>query len=169
MIRSYCERMGYKIAYMTRDEGVSGTVSAEERVGLAEALALLKDGRADGLVVARLDRLARTLIVQEAALAHVWRNGSRVIAADIGEILRDDPEDPARTAMRQMLGVFSQLERSMIAARLRAGRRLKAESGGYAYGAPAFGHRAMNGDLLSHPEEQAALVRIQALRLSGAS
>jgi DNA invertase Pin-like site-specific DNA recombinase len=35
--------------------------------------------------------------------------------------LQRDPDDPIRTAMRQMMGVFAQLERSMIAAQLRHG------------------------------------------------
>src|SRR5207244_11738718 len=87
------------------------------------------------------DRLARTLSVQEAALASVWAQGGRVFLPE-GEVLRDDPDDPMRTAMRQMMGVFSQLERGMITARLRAGRAAKAASGGYAYGSPPFGWRA---------------------------
>ena len=36
--------------------------------------------------------------------------------ADQGEILPDDPEDPMRTAMHQMMGAFAQLDRGMTVA-----------------------------------------------------
>ncbi|MFJ8787335.1 hypothetical protein [Streptomyces sp. NPDC102476] len=41
-----------------------------------------------------------------------------------------------RTAMRQMMGFFAQLDRGMTVAKLRRGRRIKGEKGQYAYGAP---------------------------------
>jgi DNA invertase Pin-like site-specific DNA recombinase len=71
----------------------------------------------------------------------VWRLKASAFAVDVGEIRADDPDDPMRTAMRQMMGVFSQLERGMIAARLRSGRRLKAERGGYAAEPPGTATR----------------------------
>jgi DNA invertase Pin-like site-specific DNA recombinase len=52
-----------------RDEGVSGTKDAADRPGLTAALAMIEDRGAGGHLVARLDRLARTLVVQEAVLA----------------------------------------------------------------------------------------------------
>ncbi|MEU1035481.1 recombinase family protein [Streptomyces mirabilis] len=69
-----------------------------------------------------------------------------------------------RTAMRQMMGVFAQLERSMIAARLRHGRREKAEQGGYAYGAPPYGWRAHQKELAEEEAEQAGRARARQLR-----
>ncbi|MFE2276646.1 hypothetical protein ACFXAE_05085 [Streptomyces sp. NPDC059454] len=48
---------------------------------------------------------------------------------DQGEILPDDPKDPMRTAMRQMMGVFAQLDRGMTAAKLRSGRHIKGVEG----------------------------------------
>jgi DNA invertase Pin-like site-specific DNA recombinase len=119
---------GHTLVATFRDEGISGTKDAADRPGLASALAAVEDG-AEGLVVYKLDRLARALTVQEAVLAQVWKSGGRAWAVDVGEVLRDDPDDPMRTAMRQMVGVFAQLERAMIAARMRAGRRLKAQRG----------------------------------------
>ncbi|NEW71007.1 recombinase family protein [Streptomyces rhizosphaericus] len=71
-------------------------------------------------------------LVQEAILAQIRKHGGRAFTANSGGV---HPDDPMRTAMRQMRGVFAQLERSVIAARLRHGRREKAEQGGYAYGA----------------------------------
>jgi len=54
------------------------------------------------------------------------------IACDQGEVERDEPDDPVRTAMRQMLGVFAQLEREMASstaapAKRRGGRRVSGD------------------------------------------
>lgn len=168
-VRECSKRVGFRLVATTRDEGVSGGLEVEERPGLAEALAMLEAGEANVLVVARLDRLARKLTIQEAALAHAWRHGARVWSCDIGEVLQDDPDDPMRTAMRQMAGVFAQLERGMIRARMREGRRRKAERGGYAFGSPAFGYHSQNGVLVPDEREQAALTRMVELQAEGLS
>ena len=57
----------------------------------------------------------------------------------------------------------------MIVKRLRDGRKLKAERGGYAHGRPPFGWRAEGGVLVEDPAEQAALTRIRELRGQGQS
>lgn len=168
-ISRWAKTNGHRIVRWCSDEGVSGTIDAVDRDGLASVLEALERGEAIGLVVARLDRLARKLHVQEAALAHVWNAGGSAFAVDSGEILRDDPDDPMRTAMRQMIGVFAELERSMIAKRMRDGRRMKAEKGGYAHGAPAFGYRAEKRCLVPDTSEQATLERIRTLYTSGSS
>ncbi len=169
-VRRWARDNGHRIVLVTRDEGVSGSHDVDARLGLHEALAAVKHGPAEGVVVYRLDRLARKLTVQEATLAKVWEMRATVFAVDIGEVPRDDPDDPMKTALRQMIGVFAQLERGMIAARLRAGRQLKADRGGYAgFGAPPFGTRAVDGELIDDPGERQAVERALVLRASGAS
>src|SRR5580698_4194196 len=140
-IRAWCRANGHDLVKMVKDEAVKGTTEALDRPGLAEALAMIQDKKVDGLIVAKLDRLARSLTVQEAALAMVWRAGGLVFSADSGELAPDDASDPMRTAMRQMIGVFAQLERAMIVSRMAKGREAKAAAGLYAGGAPALGYR----------------------------
>ncbi|MFJ8955250.1 recombinase family protein [Streptomyces sp. NPDC102384] len=166
-IRTWCREQGHILGCaIYRDEGYSGTLPAPERPALAGALSEVEDGQAAGIVIGRLDRLARRLVTQEAILAQVWKNNGHVFTADQGEVLQDDPEDPMRTAMRQMMGVFSELEHSTIVARLRAGRREKAVQGGYAYGAPPYGWQAVAGQLVEEPVEQVGLARARELRSS---
>ena len=110
-IRAWALSSAHHIQLFCIDEGVSGTLDASKRPGLACALEALREGTAEGLVVARLDRLARSLAVQEAALAAIWRLGARAFTADAGEVHEDDPDDPVRTALRQMRGAFAQLDR----------------------------------------------------------
>lgn len=168
-VRKWARTNGHRVVVWTSDEGVSGSNGIDTRRGLLEALNAIEDRQADGLIVARLDRLARNLTVQEGTLAKVWNLGGTVFSVDLGEVAQDDPDDPVRTALRQMVGVFAQLERGMIAARLRAGRRQKAEQGGYAYGAPPFGFRAEDGELVPDAIEQETIRRAVDLRNEGKS
>lgn len=167
--RAYAKVHGLCIVATFRDEGVSGTLDAAQRDGLMSALTRLQDGDADALLVARLDRLARTLTVQEAVLAQVWKHNRAVYSADLGEVMKDDPDDPMRTAMRQMAGVFAQLDRGMVVKRMRDGRKAKAAAGGRAVGPAPYGYIARDGGLYPVPEEQDALARMNELRAAGST
>jgi len=115
-------------------------------------------------------RLARLLHYQEAILGQVWKLGGHLYTVDAGEILPDDPDDPMRTAMRQMVGVFNQLDRAMLVKRMRNGRTAKAGQGGYAgCGSPPYGQRSDGGHLVPDGREQAALGRLRELRDAGLS
>ncbi len=159
---------GVRIAHMVTDgdgkAGKSGTSLLEERPGLMTAMQWIADNRADGILAPNLDRLARELTVQEAVLSYVWAIGGRVFTADHGEHLEDDASDPMRTAMRQMRGVFHQLDRGLIIKRLTEGRSAKGSRGGYAYGAPRFGTRAVDKELTADERENAALEQMERWR-----
>ncbi|MGV9249208.1 recombinase family protein [Streptomyces sp. NPDC003710] len=59
-------------------EGYSAALHAPDRPALADALGEVQDGQAAGIVVGRLDRLARRLVAQEAILSQVWKNNGSV-------------------------------------------------------------------------------------------
>lgn len=170
-IRKWAKAQGHKVVAWYRDEGVSGSNGLENRVGLPDALGSLKEAQGDALIVYRLDRLARDLIVQETLLAEVKRMDRLVFSTSAAEdaFLVDDPDDPSRKLIRQVLGAVAEYERSMIALRLRSGRKRKAEKGGFAYGSPPIGYRAEGGELVADENEQAALQRIRELRIEGRS
>lgn len=165
--REYASRHGISITSVHRDEGVSGTLEAADRPGLLDALGAIQDGAVDVLIVARLDRLARALTVQEAILAQVWNQHRSLHSADTGPILHDDPDDPMRTAMRQMAGIFAELDRGMTIKRMRDGRKAKAARGGRAVGPAPYGYLAKDGMLHLVPVEQRALTRMHELRHEG--
>lgn len=164
-IRAWAKSNNHRVVLWTRDEGVSGSNGLDTRHGLGDALEALRDGTVDGIVVYRLDRLARDLIIQETLLAEVRRLGGGVLSTSGAEdaYLVDDPDDPSRRLIRQVLGAVAEYERSMIVLRLRSGRRRKAEKGGFAYGSPAYGYRAENRELVAVEDEQAALARIRQM------
>jgi DNA invertase Pin-like site-specific DNA recombinase len=127
-------------------------------------------GRPRGLVCYSLDRLAREITVQEAILAKIWEEaGGRVFTTDQGEVLRDDPDDPMRTAMRKMAGVMYELDRRLVVARLRRGRRLKAERGGFAGGGVRYGFTTKGKQLIPDQAERDIARRIRRLHRGGLS
>ncbi|HEY8588523.1 MAG TPA: recombinase family protein [Naasia sp.] len=173
-VRRWARDHGHRIVAEHVDAGVPGSTDAVDRPGLSEALQLLRrPPTVDGLVVARLDRLARALTVQEACLALAWREGGRVFTADAGEVQRDDPDDPMRTAMQQMVGVFAELDRRTTVKRLRDGIRAKAATGRHATGSYPYGYegagRGRERDAGPRGDEQRAVARILALREDGGS
>ena len=123
--REWAEAHGHEVVAVERDEAMSGSLGIEQRPGLLRALMGVEDGTAEGIIVHRIDRLARELHVQEAALARAWSAGAHVevIEAVDGPIKRDDPNDPMRTFVRQVMGASAQLERGLVSARLQGGRR----------------------------------------------
>ena len=170
-IKRWADREGHTIVASHADEGISGAKDLTERLALADALAMVKSSRAEGIAVYRLDRLARDLVLQEQLLAEVHRAGGRVFSTSDAEqhYLVNDPDDPSRKLIRQVLGAVSEYERAMISLRLRGGRRRKSEIGGYAYGSPRFGTGSSGGELVDDEAEQATLTRMRQLREAGAS
>lgn len=168
-IRTFAKVNGHRVVKWCTDGGLSGTLPPDARAGLAEALTLIRDGKADGLIVGQLDRLSRLLVEQEAVLAYVWEMGGLAFSADTGEILKDDPDDPMRTAIRQMRGVFSQLDRALINKRLNDGKRAKRAAVGYCEGRTEYGWRSYKGKRTPVPAEQTALKRMRELRAAGKS
>jgi DNA invertase Pin-like site-specific DNA recombinase len=168
-VRRWCDTHGHTLVTIFRDEGISGTKDTADRPGLARALTVL-EGSAEILLVPTITRLARTLTVQEAILAQAWKVGARVFCADTGEIAQDDPDDPMRTFVRQVMGAASQLDRALVVARMRSGRRQKAAKGGYAgYGSPRLGQRVEAGELVADSLGQTAIARMVELRGEGLS
>jgi DNA invertase Pin-like site-specific DNA recombinase len=163
-IRDWCDREGHELLAVHRDEGISGTKEVLDRPGLGAALAAVEDV-AEALVVYRLDRLARDLILQETIISRLERAGKRTLstAEDV------DGNDPTRVLIRQVLGAISQYERGVITARMAAGRWAKHNKGGFAFGAPRFGQRAVDRELTPDETEQLTIARMVGLRNEGKS
>lgn len=170
-IQAWARANRHRIVLWAVDAGVSGSNGLDTREGLHDALSALRENEAAGIVVYRLDRLARDLIIQETLLAEVRRLGGEVYSTSAAEsaYLGDDPADPSRKLIRQVLGAVAEYERSMIRLRMTAGRRRKAEHGGYIGGLTTYGYQAEKGELVPDASQQATLARIAELRAGGAS
>ena len=168
-VQKWAKANGHQLIEVCADEGVAGTLPAEQRPGLLRALNMIRSGQATALVVPSLDRLGRNLTTQEAALALAWDAKARIYSVDEGEITEDDPEDPMRTAIRQMRGVMHQLDRALISKRLRAGRQAKADRGGYVGGSVPYGFRLEDGQVVQDNEEQKVVALVGRRALAGVS
>lgn len=166
-IRRWAEAHEHRIVQIVSDEGQE----LAHRPGLLEAFTLLREGKAAGLVVYRLDRLARDVGIQEAVLRDVQRLHAELLSTSDAEanLLVDDPADATRRLIRQVVRSVAAYDRSMIAMRLRESRDRKAARDGYPGGGPAYGRQAVGGALVDHQGERAVIDRMVILRRDGLS
>lgn len=141
-------RRGWSVVWEV-DEGVSGKL--RNRPALDRALGQLKAGEAQALVVAKMDRLGRSVIQASDVLETARRQKWDLIVLDLGM----DLATPHGKAMAQMLAVFAELEREMISARTKA----------------ALGAARARGTRLGRPRQidPALLARIVVMRSTGSS
>ena len=102
----------------------SDTASARSlvsRPGLARALADIERGAASVLVVAKLDRLSRSLLDFAALMERSRKQGWAVVALDLGV----DTTTPSGEMMANVLAVFAQFERRLIGQRTREALAVK--------------------------------------------
>ena len=163
-VEDWARRRRHQLAAIISEN--PSAASLEDRQGLAEVLAALHQGVAQGLVVYRLDCLEGALVVQEQLLAEVRATGARVysLQPDDAAELRRIPADPSRQGVRDVLRAAAANQPQMAA--LRSRRRRQSRPGA---GSPPYGYCIADGSLVPDPAEQAALVRIAELRASGAT
>ena len=165
-IRKYCKAEGLQLVAMLTDQGQSGSNGLDDRLGLAEGLARIEKGEASGLVVYRLDRLARDLLLQETVHARLEAVGASVLSVSEPAMTGDDP---TRVLVRQLLGGIAQYERAVIRGRMMAGKAAKVAKGGYGGGRPAYGLKAAGGELVANPDERRIVEMVTFMRQRGDS
>jgi DNA invertase Pin-like site-specific DNA recombinase len=171
-IKGWGKETGNRIKVWYSDAAGSDLDDLEFRTGLRDALADVKAGRVAGIVVGRLDRLARDLVLQETILRDIRGMGGVLFSTSAIEnaYIMDDDADPAREMIRVILSAVGRYEKKMIRLRMANGRRSKRSQGGYAGdGSPSFGMRADGGELVTDDAEQAVLIRMRELRAEGMS
>lgn len=147
----------------------SGRKDLLDRPGLGMALDDLRNKRSRGIIVYRLDRLARDLIVQEQLLAEIRKLGGKLISCAQGEqpYIDDDDTDPSRKLIRQVLGAVSEYERAMIKLRMVAGARRKRLETGWSGSPVPYGYANDEGTLVPAPEEQRVISTMRSLHSQG--
>jgi DNA invertase Pin-like site-specific DNA recombinase len=120
------------------------------RSAFAEMLTTLHANGVRTVLVERLDRLARDLMVQEAALSYFSQHDFNIVSVQEPDLMASDP---SRIACRQMMGVFSLYDKSMIVLKLAGARAKKRREGRkpFAY----------------YEGEQMAVERMRALKKDG--
>ncbi|MFH1444711.1 MAG: recombinase family protein [Candidatus Peregrinibacteria bacterium] len=153
-IKAYVKEGGHTLLRIFREEGVSGSLA--KRPALGELFEYIKAHKVDAVVFLRLDRLSRNLLLSEQLLLDFQQLNVQPISLDEPDL---DSQDPSRILFRQMKGMLSEYEKSMITVRMSAGRIKKVETGGgFAGGNVAFGFRA-EGDNYVPVEQELTIVR----------
>ncbi len=122
LVRAF-EFYRWDLTEIVREEGASG--KDLDRPRLRHALELIAAGDADGIAVAKLDRLSRSVIDFSDLLDWFEHAGARFVALD----LQVDTSQPGGRMVSQVLMAVAEWERGTIAARTKAGLAAKRAQG----------------------------------------
>lgn len=122
-IEAECRRRGWKLVNVIEDAGYSA--KDLKRPGVQEALETLQRGEAGALVVAKLDRLSRSMLDFTALMAKATKQGWALVALDCAV----DTTTPAGEAMANVLATFAQFERRLIGQRTKEALAVKRSEG----------------------------------------
>ncbi len=153
-IEAYAAAHGIRIVKWFTDT-ISGATDLEHRPALFELMKALDANGVKVVIVERVDRLARSLMIQESILRDVQKKGYELISTAEPDLCSSDP---TRVLLRQMLGAFSEYEKAMIVAKLKGARERASKRSDYREGRKPFGTR---------PNEPETIAEIQRLRAKG--
>lgn len=146
-LREYCERRGWQIVGEYVDLGISG--AKEKRPELDRLMAEAHRRHFDAVVVWKFDRFARSVSHLLRALENFQALGVDFVSPSENI----DTSTPTGRMIFTVLGAVAELERSLIAERVRAGLR----------------NAKAKGKTLGRPRVDIDLARIAGLRSQGRS
>src|SRR6202171_3976796 len=146
-IREYCQRRGWSLVGEYVDAGISG--SKERRPQLDRLIADAHKRKFDVVIVWEFDRFARSVSHLLRALENLRALGIEFVS--LSEQI--DTSTPTGKMIFTVLGAVAELERSLIAERVRAGLR----------------NARAKGKRLGRPRVSVDVARIASLRASGLS
>jgi len=161
-VESYCKAFGHELVAVFSEVGSGKNIS--DRPQLQQAIEKLSE--ADGIIAAKLDRLGRSTRDILNLVEDILRpNKKALILLD----LNIDTSTPNGEMILTVMAAVATAERRIITERCQGGRKIKAENGGYAFGAPQFGKKSVDGVLVDNPVEQEIINLIRRHRRSGKS
>jgi DNA invertase Pin-like site-specific DNA recombinase len=123
-IEAEAQRRGWTLTQIHEDPAASGK-SMVGRPGLDAALLDVANGSASALVVAKLDRLSRSLLDFAGLMAQSQKKGWALVALDLGV----DTTTPAGEFMASVLASAAQWERRIIGQRTKDALAVKRAQG----------------------------------------
>jgi len=127
-IEAFARRAGYELVGEFYDAAVSGADPIETRPGFMALLDKIEANGVRTVLVEDASRFARDLITQELGILSLIQRGVRVVTASGDDLTQTD--DPMKKAMRQMAGIFAELEKTRLVAKLRGARERKRRTAG---------------------------------------
>lgn len=162
-ILTYCARNGLYVSRWYVDEGVSGVKDSRPEFDKLLYGTEIENPPISAVVVAKNDRVARDINVYFYFKMLLRKKEIELIsvAEDFGEY----------GIMSHFLEAFTmcvaEMERENITKRTSAGRKVKAEKGGYAGGRLPYGYKVVDGKLVVDEKEAFVVRRVFVLRNSG--
>jgi site-specific DNA recombinase len=156
--RAYCAAQGWDVQDVYVDAGISGAKTEEDRDALKALLSAVAGGQVDTIVVAKLDRLYRSMRHLAPLLGALDDQGVALVS--IAESF--DSASPSGRLMRTILGGFAEHERDVISERTTAGRLARLREGGWTGGEAPLGFRVDRTDgraVLALHDAEVAMVR----------
>ena len=167
-LRAYCKTNGIRLVDIIADEGISG--STLERPGLQAALRMIRRGRANTLIVAKLDRLSRSLRDVCALVGDYFTDERFHLLSCCGMV---NTHSAAGRMLMMNLANYNEFERAMISERTRETlKHMKAQGirrGPASYGYELSNQLDQNGRrmLVPRASEQEIITRLAAARAGG--
>jgi DNA invertase Pin-like site-specific DNA recombinase len=143
-LTQWAERAGHEVVKIFEDAGISGTKGRDKRRGFDALLKGAVRREFDMIAVWSSDRLGRSM-------PHLLEVLQTLRGSGVGLYIHTqalDTSTPSGRALFQMLGVFAELEREMIVARVNAGLARARQSGtrsGKAIGRPGLAANDRDG------------------------
>jgi DNA invertase Pin-like site-specific DNA recombinase len=165
-VAAYAELYDLELVEIVVDAGASAKTL--EREGLRRALGMLRSGRAEALLVVKLDRLTRS-VKDLGELVEAYFASGRWALLSVGEQV--DTRTAAGRLVLNVLASVAQWEREATGERTSAAMRHKAAQGEYTGGRAPYGYRVADDGVHVEPDdaEQRVLADVRTLRAEGAS
>lgn len=160
-IRAYCDLYNLSLVEIKKDAATGKNI---ERPGLQDALAMLKSGQVEGIIVAKLDRLTRSVRDMGILLDKYFQKyGLFVVTEQI------NTTTAAGRMLLNLLTTISQWEVETISERTAAALAVKKRNG-ERVGTIPYGYDCdANGKLTANEKEQETIAKIKSLRENGYS
>jgi DNA invertase Pin-like site-specific DNA recombinase len=123
-ITDECRRRGWELVEVFEDAGASGKRLAG-RPALQDALNAVRSHEAGALVVAKLDRLSRSLLDFAALMEDARNEGWALVILDLGV----DTTTPSGEMIANVMATFAQFERRLIGQRTKDALAVKKRQG----------------------------------------
>ena len=142
----------------------TGSAKNLNREGLQGALAQIKSGKADALIVVKLDRLTRS-VVDLGYLVETYFNKAGLLS--VSEQI--DTRSASGRLVLNVLASVSQWEREAIGERTAVVKQSMKANGLYCGGLVPYGQMLVSGELVTNPNEQVIINRAKTLKAEGHS
>lgn len=165
LLRAHALAHGLDIVSSGVDDGASA--KSMNRPALGFALAMLRSGDADVLLVAKLDRLTRSTRGLGQLVEEYFADPDGPALLSVAEDI--DTRSAEGRHILSVVGTLSRWEDEAIRERISATMRRRASRGAYGGGRVPFGYRVEGGHLVADVDEQRVRQAARAARATGLS